>query len=465
MSRFAPMALCGAAAVAATIAAFAAAGAARAAATPISGPGATFGAETFTLANGMQAVVVPNRRAPLVHHAVWYKAGAADEPPGKSGVAHMLEHMMFKGLAGAADDGFSETVARNGGNDNAFTGQDYTGYYQNIAVDRLALVMRLEAGRMTELAFDDAAFELEREVVLEERRSRVENRPGSVFREQVAAAQYLAHPYGVPTIGWEHEIRALTPADAMAFYRARYAPNNAVLVVAGDIDAETLRPLAEEIYGRIPARPLAARARPGEPPQRAARRVEMSDPRVTAREWSRSYLAPSLSSDPDGIAVALELFATVLGGGTTGRLYRGLVVERGIATDAGAWYSGVGLDHSRFGIHVSPVPGVAIADVEAAVDAEIARLLDEGATADELERAKFGVRAFSIYSRDSLQTLARLFGSALTTGLTVEDVERWPAAAAAVTAEQAAAAGRAALVPERSVTALLSPAEPPEAAP
>ena len=453
--HFAPMALCGAAAVAAAVAA----GPARAA-PPVSGPGPTFGSETFTLENGMQAVVIPNRRAPLVHHAVWYKTGAADEPPGKSGIAHMLEHLMFKGTADTPGEGFSETVARNGGNDNAFTGQDYTGYYQNIAVDRLELVMRLEADRMVNLAFDETDFELEREVVLEERRSRVENRPGSLFREQVVAAQYLSHPYGAPVIGWEHEIRAFAPEDAMAFYRAHYAPNNAVLVVAGAIDAETLRPLAEEIYGRIPARPLAPRARPAEPPQRAARRVEMSDPRVTAREWSRSYLAPSLSADPGGVAVALELFATVLGGGTTGRLYRALVVEREIANEAGAWYSGVGLDYARLGIHVSPVPGVAIAEIEDAVDAEIARLLDEGMTEDELERAKFGVRAFSVYSRDSLQTLARLFGSALTTGLTVEDVERWPAAAADVTAEQAVAAGRAVLAPERSVTALLSPAGP-----
>ena len=431
--------------------------AASAAAADAAAAGATFGSETFVLANGMEAVVIPNRRAPLVHHSVWYKVGAADEPPGKSGIAHMLEHLMFKGTPTTPDGEFSSVVARNGGDDNAFTGQDYTGYYQNIAVDRLELVMRLEADRMANLSFDDDDFATEREVVLEERRGRVDNRPGALLGEQVAAAQYLAHPYGIPTIGWEHEIRGWTPADARDFYRAHYAPNNAVLVVAGDVSAAELRPLAEATYGRVAARPVPPRVRPAEPPQRAARRLSMSDPRVTDREWSRSYLAPSYAADPDGHSIPLDVLATALGDGPASRLYQALVVERGIATGAGAWYSGAGLDYGRFGIRASPKPGVAIAELESAVDAEIARLLEDGVTEEELERAKFGVRAFAVYSRDSLQTLARIFGAARTSGLTAAQVERWPDEAAAVTAAQAAAAGRAVLVPERSVTALLLP--------
>ena len=194
--------------------------AASAGTSPLSEPGQTFGSRSFVLDNGMQVVVIPNRRAPLVHHAVWYKVGAADEPPGKSGIAHMLEHLMFKGTETTPDGAFSDIVARNGGNENAFTSQDYTGYYQNIAADRLELVMRLEADRMANLAFRDDHFHTEREVVLEERRSRVDNRPGSLLREQVAAAHYLNPPYGLPTVGWEHEIRAWAPDDARDFYRA-----------------------------------------------------------------------------------------------------------------------------------------------------------------------------------------------------------------------------------------------------
>lgn len=431
--------------------------AAPAAAEDAAAAGATFGSETFVLANGMEAVVIPNRRAPLVHHSVWYKAGAADEPLGKSGIAHMLEHLMFKGTPTTPDGEFSSTVARNGGDDNAFTGQDYTGYYQNIAVDRLELVMRLEADRMANLSFDDDDFATEREVVLEERRGRVDNRPGALLGEQAAAAQYLAHPYGIPTIGWEHEIRGWTPADARDFYRAHYAPNNAVLVVAGDVSAAELRPLAEATYGQVAARPVPPRVRPAEPPQRAARRLSMSDPRVTDREWSRSYIAPSYAADPDSHSIPLDVLATALGDGPASRLYQALVVEREIATGAGAWYSGSGLDYGRFGIRASPKPGVAIAELEDAVDAEIARLLEDGVTEEELERAKFGVRAFAVYSRDSLQTLARIFGAARTSGLTAAQVESWPDEAAAVTAAQVAAAGRAVLVSERSVTALLLP--------
>lgn len=433
-----------------------------AAAPGLAQPGPTFGSETFMLDNGMQVVVIPNRRAPLVHHAVWYKVGAADEPPGKSGIAHMLEHLMFKGTEAVPDGEFSTIVARNGGNENAFTSQDYTGYFQNIAADRLELVMTLEADRMANLAFDEDDFATERDVVLEERRGRVDNRPGALLAEQATAAQFLAHPYGVPTIGWEHEIRAWEFGDAMAFYRAHYAPDNAVLVVAGDVTAEAVNALAEATYGQVPRRPVAPRVRPSEPPQRAARRLEMSDPRVTDREWSRSWLAPSYSADPDSRGPALDVLATTLGGGTTGRLYQALVVDRRIATGAGSWYSGTGRDYGRFAVSVSPRPEVAIADVEAAVEAEIARLIEDGVTDEELERAKFGVRAAAIYTRDSLGAVARIFGAALTSGLAVEDIERWPEEWDTVTAGRVAAAARAVLVPERSVTSLLLPEDEDE---
>ena len=274
----------------------------------------------------------------------------------------------------------------------------------------------------------------------------------------MGAAQFLSHPYGTPIIGWEHEIRAFSHEDALAFYRRHYAPGNAILIVAGDITADALLPLAERTYGRIPAQQVAPRIRPSEPPQRAARRLVMEDERVAAPEWMRSYLSPSYHDDPDGIAVPLDVLAEVLGGSTTSRLYQSLVVEQQLATNAGAYFQGTTLDRSRFGFYARPAPGVTVAAVEAAVDAELARLLAEGVGEEELERAKFGIRSLAVYARDSLSSLARIFGVALTVGLTVEQVEAWPDAVQAVTAEDVLAAARAVLHDESSVTGTLLPA-------
>ncbi len=421
---------------------------------------AVFNPETFTLANGMQVVVVPNHRAPVVVHTVWYRAGSADDPVGKSGIAHFLEHLMFKGTTNTPAGEFSKVVARNGGNENAFTSYDYTGYYQKVARDRLELVMRLEADRMVNLELDDAVVLPERDVILEERRSRTDNEPGSLLGEHVRRAQYLAHPYGNPVIGWEHEIRALTTEDALAFYRRHYAPNNAILIVAGDITAAELRPLAETYYGTIARRDIAPRARPQEPPQRASRRVVLRDARVRQAEWNRSYLAPSESAGASEHAYPLQVLAEILGGGTTSRLYRSLVIERKVAVSAGAWYSDQSLDQTRFGFYASPSPGVDVATVEAALDDEIARLLADGVGAEEVERIKQRMIARTTYARDSLYTAARSFGGALTAGLTVADVEAWPDRVAEVTADQVDAAARAVLRPETSVTGILLPAKP-----
>ena len=198
---------------------------------------------SFTLENGLEVVVIEDHRAPVVTHMVWYRVGAADEEPGKSGLAHFLEHLMFKGTDEVAAGEFSRLIARNGGRDNAFTSQDYTGYYQSMARDKLELVMRLEADRMVNLKLDEKDVQTEREVVLEERRQRTDNEPGAQLGEAASAAQYLAHPYGIPVIGWEHEIRGLTRAAALAFYQRYYAPNNAILIVAGDVSADAVRRL------------------------------------------------------------------------------------------------------------------------------------------------------------------------------------------------------------------------------
>jgi len=294
-----------------------------------------FDPETFTLANGLQVVVIENRRAPIVTHMVWYKVGAADESAGESGNAHFLEHLMFKGTNTLGPGEFSEIIAQNGGQENAFTSYDYTAYYQTVANDRLEIVMRHEADRMANLVLTDALVLPERDVILEERRSRVDNEPGSQLRETMQAGLYLNHPYRVPVIGWEHEIRSLSTETALAFYRRWYAPNNAVLVVAGDVDADEVRRLAEKYYGKVPAGEVLERVRPTEPPQYAARRVTLENARVRQPSLSISYLAPAHNSPGGEHAYALQVLDQILGGGATSRLYRSLVVEQGLAASRG----------------------------------------------------------------------------------------------------------------------------------
>ena len=416
-----------------------------------------FDPETFTLENGMQVVVVTNRRAPVVVHMVWYRVGSADDPAGRSGLAHFLEHLMFKGTKTLGPGEFSKIISRNGGNENAFTSYDYTGYYQKVARDRLELVMTHEADRMVNLVLTDEIVLPERDVILEERRSRIENEPSSLLGEQVRAAQYLAHPYRIPVIGWEHEIAALTTEDALAFYRAHYAPDNAILVVAGDIAADELRPIAERTYGKIPSAGIAPRKRTAEPPQRAPRRVTLSDPRVAQAEWSRSYLAPSYTFGETRHVYALQVLAEVLGGGTTSRFYRELVIEQKIAASAGAWYDESSLDVSRFGLWALPSQGVTVEALEAAIEAEVAKLLDGGVSEAEVARITRRLVSGAVYARDSLYTAARVLGSSLVNGIPVADVEAWPERIAEVTAAEVDAAARAVLRPETSVTGILLP--------
>ena len=418
-----------------------------------------FDPETFTLKNGMRVVVISNHRVPVVTHMVWYKVGSADEPPGKSGVAHFLEHLMFKGTRKLASGEFSRILARSGGRENAFTSHDYTGYYQSVAVDRLKMVMEMEADRMTNLLFDAKEVEPERQVIFEERRNRTGNNPSALLAEHVNATLYLNHPYRRPIIGWEHEIRGLTIADLMAFYRRWYVPNNAILVVAGDITVEKLRPLAEKTYGRIPAVPARPRVRPGEPPHRTARRVTLKDPRVRQPSWSRTFLAPSYTEGATGHAYALQVLAEILGGGATGPLYRSLVVEQKLAVSAGAYFDPDRLGPGTFGFYASPRPGVSMEKLEAAMEAELAKVVDEGVTEKEARRAKGRLQAEAVYARDSLGTGARVLGGALAIGLTVEDVESWPERIGAVTLTEINAAARDVLGQAASVTALLLPAD------
>lgn len=411
----------------------------------------------YTLDNGMEVVVIEDHRAPVVVHMVWYRTGSADEPPGKSGIAHFLEHLMFKGTDDMAPGELSRVVEANGGSDNAFTSSDYTAYYQRVAADRLELMMKMESDRMRDLALTPDDIGTERDVVLEERNQRVENDPGALFGEQRSAAQYLNHPYGIPVIGWRHEAETLTLDDAMAFYRKYYAPNNAILIVAGDVEPEEVRTLAETYYGPLAPTPsLGPRMRPQEPPQTAERRLTYADPRVAQPYVIRSYLAPERDPGAQEEAAALVMLAELLGGkGATSVLGQKLEFEAKKAIFTSAFYSGVSYDDTTFGLIIAPVPGVSLAEAEAALDTAIAEFMEEGVDPEQFARIKMQMRASLIYAEDSIQTLARRYGAALTAGLTLDDIDAWPGILQDVTSEQVLAAARRVFDRDRAVTGWL----------
>jgi zinc protease len=413
--------------------------------------------ESFSLPNGLQVVVIQDHRTPVVTQMVWYKVGSADETPGKSGLAHFLEHLMFKGTAKHPAGEFSQTVLKVGGNENAFTSSDYTGYFQRVPREQLGKMMEFEADRMTGLILKDENVLPERDVVLEEYNMRVANNPEARLNEQIMAALYLNHPYGRPVIGWHQEIEKLDREDALAFYRRFYAPNNAILVVAGDIDAKEVRPLAEATFGKVAAQPsiAARRIRPQEPEPVAPRTVTLADPHVEQPSVKRYYLAPSAATAAAGESPALDVLAQLMGGGSNSYLYRALVVDRPLAVNANAAYQGTALDPSQFSISVAPKAGVEFAQVEQVVDDVISDVVKNPIRAEDLERVKTQLIAEAIYAQDNQAALARWYGGALTTGLSIEDIRSWPDRIRAVTAEQVRAAAQKWLDKKRSVTGYL----------
>ncbi len=412
---------------------------------------------SFTLPNGMQVVVIPDRRTPVVTEMIWYKVGSADETPGKSGLAHFLEHLMFKGTAKHPAGEFSQTVLRVGGNENASTSVDYTNYYQRVPKEQLPTMMEFEADRMTGLVLKDENVLPERDVVLEEYNMRVANNPDARLNEQIMAALYLNHPYGRPVIGWHQEIEKLDREDALAFYRRFYAPNNAILVIAGDVDAAEIRPLVERNFGSIPAQPAipARRVRPQEPEPAAPRTVTLADPRVEQPNMRRYYLVPSATTAAAGESAALDVLAQLMGSGSNSYLYRALVVDKPLAVSANASYSSISLDPTQFAISAAPKPGVSFAEVEQAVDGVIASVAQNPIRAEDLERVKTQLIAEAIYAQDNQAVLARWYGGALTTGLSIEDIRSWPDRIRAVTAEQVRAVAQKWLEKKRSVTGYL----------
>jgi zinc protease len=412
---------------------------------------------TFTLGNGLKVVVIPDHRTPVVTQMIWYKVGSADETPGKSGLAHFLEHLMFKGTSKHPAGEFSQTVLKIGGNENAFTSTDYTGYFQRVPRDQLGTMMEFEADRMTGLILKDENVLPERDVVLEEYNMRVANNPEARLTEQIMAALYLNHPYGRPVIGWHQEIEKLDREDALAFYKRFYAPNNATLVIAGDVDEKDVRPMAERTFGQVAPQPSipARRLRPQEPTPIAPRTVTLADPRVEQPSMKRYYLVPSATTAAAGESPALDVLAQLMGNGSNSYLYRALVIDKPLAVSAGAGYQGTSLDATQFSISVAPKPGVDFAQIEQVVDRVIADVGRNTVPAEDLERVKTQLIAEAIYAQDNQATLARWYGAALTIGLSVEDIRSWPDRIRAVTAEQVRAAARKWLDKKRSVTGYL----------
>jgi zinc protease len=414
----------------------------------------------FALQNGMQVVVVPDHRAPIVTQMLWFKVGAVDDPPGLSGMAHFFEHMMFRGTKDVPGEQFAQTVARNGGEENAFTTHDYTCFYEQIAKDKLQLMMHLDADRLVNLDLSDSNVNTERSVVLEERRMRVDNDPQAMMREQMDAALYLSHPYGRPVIGWPYEVRHIGRIDAKEFYLHHYAPNNAILVVAGDVTPKEVRIAASAEYGKVPARPLALRWDFAEPPRLGETRMAINRPDVNVPVFERIYRVPSYASGGPGVAEALETLAQLIGGDATSTLYRELVVKRRLASDVGASYDGYARDSAEFTVYAVPRPGVRLEVVEQATDAVLKSYMVAQPSIADLERAKTQLVADATYQRDSQYQLASAYGQALAIGLTTDDVDEWPDRVRAVTASAVQHAAVEYLVKKEAVTGYLKPGQP-----
>ncbi|KKB80012.1 zinc protease [Devosia soli] len=412
----------------------------------------------FTLENGLELVVIPDRRAPVVTHMVWYRAGAADDPAGQSGVAHFLEHLMFKGTEKYPAGALEGMVNELGGETNAFTNADVTVYFQTVPPDALPTMMDIEADRMRNLVLPPEVIDAERAVVLDERRQRVESQPQSILAEEMAATLFQNHPYRVPIIGWAHEIEALSREEALSFYDRYYAPNNALVIVTGDVDADAVRQMAEETYGKVERGPdLPPRDRAVEPPHDTSRTVTLQDARVSLPSFSRNWLVPSYRQAENREAEALDVLAAILSDGPQSRLYQELVVKTGIAAQVGASYSGGAYDDAGFSLYGTPRPGTSMEALETAVYAELNKIIETGITDAELERVKNRFIRSTIFARDEQANMAQTYGLWLTTDRSVEDVALWPDRIREVTVEDVQAVATKYLRPTIAVTGYLLP--------
>ncbi len=409
------------------------------------------------LPNGLKVLLVEEPKAPVVTIQVWYKAGSRNEPIGKTGISHMLEHMMFNGTPTLGPKQFSLTVQRNGGQDNAHTTSDYTAYYEDFAADRVLFGLELEADRMAHLLLGDKEFQPERQVVIEERRLRIEDQPANVLGEVMRGTAFLAHPYRWPVIGWPSDIEGYTRDDLVHYYRSYYAPNNATLIVAGDIKRDILLPKIQALFGKIPRGPDPPKVITVEPPQRGERRVYVKKDAELPLLFTVHHVPTVAHAD----SYALEVLGYVLGGGQSARLHQRVVYEKQLASYASADYSGVHVDPYLFGLSAGPLPGKTAEEVERAMYAEVERVQSEPIPDRELQKAKNQIESEFIFAQDSVHRLANLLGA-------WESVASWRLLAAyldgirKVTAADVQRVARQYLTQETRTVAILIPTKPAE---
>lgn len=413
-------------------------------------------AQSFVLDNGLELVVIEDRRAPIVTHMVWYRVGAAADPPGKSGLAHFLEHLMFKSTGRLASGELSRLVAGLGGNDNALTSHDSTVYYQRVASDHLATVMALEADRMVDLRFTSQEVATERDVVIAERRQRIESSPLNALSEEINATLYRGHPYSVPVLGWPDEIARLEADDARRFYDRYYSPDNAIVVVAGDVAADEALALAKASYGHLARRGRAAGLPHPAGERHHTQRIVRTAARVSAPTLFRAYPVPGATSAAGHEAETLEVLTRILAQGETSRLHVRLVREGGLAVSTEGGYRAATRE-AQIAIYAVGAPDALPDQIERDIEAAIAELAANGVTAAELERARNTIEAKHVFESDSQLALAMRYGEGLVTGRSIAGIEGHAERLAAVTREDVRAAAEKYLASGRAVTGWLLP--------
>ncbi len=386
--------------------------------------GQTFKSQSATLSNGLQVVVIPNPRIPVVTHMMWIKAGSAYEIPGKSGVAHFLEHLMFKGTKTQKPGSYSRTVSSLGGQDNAFTSRDYTAYYFTVSTDKLSDIMALEADRLKNLSPPPGDVLSERDVIREERRQRIDNDPLTPYTETLYHALFPNHPYGRPIIGWADEIAVMTWAEAKAYFDTWYAPNNAVLVMSGDITLPDAVKLAQTYYGSWHKRDLPTPPRYAIPALPGQIRIQASDPKLHVDTLAMMWRAPSYRQDYQS-ALALEVMVEMLDGGLSTRLYQDLVVKQKKAVSINLSYDGAARDDGVLSLTATPANGVTLDELESAIQAELTAIATQSIAPNTLDLAKKRLYQNSVFQRDSVSGPAMIIGAAISTGLTLDQIETW----------------------------------------
>jgi len=412
----------------------------------------------FNLSNGLKLIVREDHRAPTVAHMVWYRAGSIDETNGRTGVAHVLEHMMFKGTKKVKSGDFSRLVAAVGGRENAFTSRDYTAYFQQVEKSKLEEVMKLEADRMSNLSFDDTEFDKEIQVIMEERRLRTEDNPSSLLNEALMATAFMSSPYRYPVIGWMNDLMNMKAVDARDWYRSWYAPNNATVVITGDVDPQNMLRLVQQYYGVIPSHELPVRKPQIEPPQRGIKQVEVKAPADSAQiamAWKVPRLEPGKLDDPE--PYALELLTAVLDGYDNARLNRVLVKQEKVVNDVGVGYDMISRGPELFLINATMAKGKTVAQAQASIRKALEELKQKGILESELKRIKVRILSNQIYKRDSIFGQAMEIGSNEMAGFSWKDIDYMLEKMQTITPAQVQAVAKKYLVDEGLTIATLDP--------